>query len=300
MPKKLTGVIPPLMIPLDANLNTDFSAVKKIVDRAIDRGVSGLFVLGGMGEGQYVRDSTKKDMVEATVKAARGRVPVLAGISAESPCKVMDNAAAAIEAGADYLVCLPLYYYGYPSQDAVAEFFIHIADQISVPLVIYNNPIMTGTAISCDCFCRLAEHPNIAGTKDSSGDGGLFMELMRRLKGRDDFFVFHGGEFMMDGAMRMGADGLVPGGGTLLPELFVELYQTGLAGDYEKTMQQQQHISDCLNAVYLDGCWAWVRGQKYALSALGLCEDYCAIGDRALTENEKATVRENMKKLGIY
>ena len=81
--KKISGVIPPLMIPLDKDMNTDVPAVKKIVDRAIERGVSGLFIFGGMGEGKYILQSTKKSMLEATVKAAAGRVPVFTGISAE-------------------------------------------------------------------------------------------------------------------------------------------------------------------------------------------------------------------------
>lgn len=297
--EKLTGVIPPIMIALDQNMNTDTAGVKKIMDRAIDKGVSGLFILGGMGEGQYVTNATKKTMIEATVKAADNRVPVLSGISAESYCKIMENAKIAVDAGTDYAVLLPAYYHGFNDDDEVYAFFSQIADNLPVPMVIYNNPGMTGTEISLDVYQKLAAHKNIRGVKFSSPNTELLMDLLRTLGGREDFSILYGNEFMMDAGLRLGVDGIVPGGGTLLPHLFVELYNTSKTGDYEKMKQQQMHINDCLHAAYLAGNWAWVKGQKYALSALGLCQEYCAIANRDLTEAEKKSIRENLTKLGI-
>lgn len=297
--KKLGGVIPPMMTPVDANQNIDEKGVRNIVSRCIRLGVSGLFVLGTMGEGQSLVKSERKRLIQIAADEARGRVPVLAGVSAESSRKVMENVEDALEAGADYIVSLTPYFFEASEQQELIDFFSRLANSLPKPLVIYNNPYMTRNTLTFDTICELSENANIAGIKNSSSDFGLMMRLIREFKGREDFSVFSGDETTCDAALVMGADGVVPGIGTLIPDVFVEMCAKADRMDIEGAKQLQKKVLEIFDGIYLDGYWAWVAGQKYALSCLGLCQEYLALDYRKLNEGEKARIRESIVRFGI-
>lgn len=297
--KLLKGVIPPMMSPVDAKQNIDEQGVRNIVNRCIKLGVSGVFVLGTMGEGQSIIRPERKRLIEAAVDEAKGRIPVLAGVSAEGTRKVMENAEDALNAGADYIVSLTPYFFEAAEQQELTDFFTHLANNISKPLVLYNNPYMTRNTLALDTICKLSENPNIVGIKNSSSDFGFFMQLIRTFKDRSDFSVFSGDETTCDAALVMGADGVVPGIGTLIPDVFVELYETVERNDIEGAKLLQKKILAIMDGIYLDGYWAWVAGQKYALSMLGLCQEYITIDNRQLNDKEKARIKASLTEFGI-
>lgn len=297
--KTLKGVIPPMMTPVDVNQNVDEKGVRNIVNRSIRLDVSGLFVLGTMGEGQSLVKSERKRLIEIAVDEAKGRIPVLAGVSAEGSRKVMENAEDALKAGADYIVSLTPYFFEAAEQQELVDFFSCLADNLSRPLILYNNPYMTRNTLTLDTIRELSENSNIAGIKNSSSDFGLLMQLIRTFEYREDFSVFSGDEMTCDAALVMGADGVVPGIGTLIPDVFVEMYAAAGRRDIEGARQLQKKVLDIMDGIYLDGYWAWVAGQKYALSQLELCQEYFTIDNRRLNDQEKARIQESIIKFGI-
>ncbi|MEA4833024.1 MAG: dihydrodipicolinate synthase family protein [Oscillospiraceae bacterium] len=299
IPKPLHGVIPPMMTPLDKNENIDEAGTKRLIERCINGGVSGIFILGTMGEGQSLIDREKKKFIKISHDAVAGRVPLFAGVSAESHRKVMKNVENAIEAGADYIVVLPPYFFYASCRDEIIKYYKDIAKYSSIPLVIYNNPVMTGNKIDLDAFKELSEEKNIVGVKNSSGDFDFHMMLLREFENRNDFSVFSGVETMCDASMMMGSDGIVAGMASLTPEIFVALYNAAIAGDFKEAREIQKKLLEIMNGIYLDGYFAWQIGQKYALSLLGVCEPYHSTETRDLTAAEKLRIAETLKKFNI-
>jgi len=297
--KKLHGVIPPMMSPVDKDQNIDETGARNIVNRCIRLGVSGLFVLGSMGEGQSITKEQRKRLIEITVDEAKGRVPILAGVSAEGSRKVMENTEDALLAGADYIVSLTPYFFGANDQAELITYFRNLARNISKPLVIYNNPGMTGNVITFDTFRTLSEEKNIVGVKNSSSDFSLHMQLIREFENDPDFTVFSGVEQMADAAMIAGSDGIVPGIATLIPDVFVGIYNSAKAGNLSEAKKLQTKALQIMDEVYLDGFWAWVAGQKYALSCLGLCQEYVTLDNRYLNAEEKARVKKALSDFNI-
>lgn len=296
--KRLSGVIPPMITPLDENQNVDEQGVRNVVDRCIKAGVSGLFLLGSMGEGQSILNSEKKRLVEIAVNEAKGRVPILAGISAEGTRKVMENAAMALDAGADYIVSLPPYYFSASDQQELIVFFSKLARNLTKPLLIYNNPYVVGNALTMTSFKELSQEENIIGVKDS-GDFTFHVELIREFADREDFVVLSGNEFMADASLAMGTDGIVPGCGTLFPEIFVEMYRLAPTNDTAALKKLQTKANEFMRRIYLEENWAWVAGQKYALSSLGLCGETMSIDNRPLHAAEKTSIRQTLAEYGI-
>lgn len=297
--KPLKGVIPPMMTPVNSSQDVDETGVRNIVSRCIRLGVSGVFVLGTMGEGQSLVKSERKKLIEIAVDEAKGRIPVLAGVSAEGSRKVMENAEDALEAGADYIVSLTPYFFEAADQQELIDFFTNLANNITKPLVLYNNPYMTRNSLTLDTILKLSENSNIAGIKNSSSDFGFLMQLIRAFQNRSDFSVFSGDETTCDAALTMGADGVVPGIGTLIPDVFVEMYNSSERKDIIEARQLQKKVLDIMDGIYLDGYWAWVAGQKYALSQLGLCQEYFTIDNRRLNDGEKARIQKSLVTFGI-
>jgi len=297
--KTLHGVIPPLMTPLNKEGHIDIQGTRNVIDRCINGGVTGLFILGTMGEGQTITDADKEIFIKEAYEYTAGRVPVLVGVSAESYCRVMENVKRAERCGADYLVVLPPYFSGASCQADLVNFFTNVADNASKPVLIYNNPIMTKNALTFDSFKTLAAHKNIVGVKNSSSDFDFHMKLVREFKEREDFAVFTGVETMCDNAILTGTDGLVPGLGTLCPEIFVECYKAGVAMDVDKANEIQNTIIDMFDDIYLTGYWAWQVGQKYALSVLGVCEKYHSAVTRELSDADKAKIEAALEKYNI-
>lgn len=297
--KKLSGVIPPMMTPVDAGQNIDEKGVRNIVSRCIRLGVSGLFLLGTMGEGQSIVKDQRKNLVRIAVDEAGGRVPILVGVSAEGSRKVMENAEDALEAGADYIVSLTPYFFEASEQSELIVFYKHLAHNISKPLVIYNNPYMTRNTLTLDTFRELSQEKNIAGVKDSGGDFSFHMQLIREFGDRDDFSVFSGMETICDAALVMGSDGIVPGIGTLIPDIFVEMFEKAKSGNKTDVIGLQDRILKIMDGIYLEGYWAWVAGQKYALSYLGLCQKYFTLDNRYLSVDEERKIQKTISEFGI-
>jgi Dihydrodipicolinate synthase/N-acetylneuraminate lyase len=297
--KKLSGVIPPMMTPVDANQNIDEKGVRNIVERCIRLGVSGLFLLGTMGEGQSIVRDQRKHLVRVAVDQAGGRVPILVGVSAEGLRKVMENVKDALEAGADYLVSLAPYFFEASDQKELIVFFKNLACNISKSLVIYNNPYMTRNVLTLDTFKELSREKNIVGVKDSGGDFSFHMQLIREFGSRDDFSVFSGMEMICDAALIMGSDGVVPGIGTLIPDVFTEMYEKAKSGNKADVIGLQSKVLKIMDGIYLDGYWAWVAGQKYALSYLGLCQKHFTIDNRYLTTEEERKIQNTLSEFGI-
>jgi 4-hydroxy-tetrahydrodipicolinate synthase len=292
----LKGVIPPMLTPLDTEERIERSSVSRLVEHLIQGGVHGIFVLGTGGEGTALRASERRTMVEETVKAVAGRVPILVGCSAVSTQLVLEQIEQVADLAVAAAVVTPPYYYGTNDQTALAYHFRRIAEDSSLPIVIYNIPQTTHSMLAPETMAALAEMPNIIAVKDSCADMAHFRRLLE-LRPYPEFSIFQGSEVPMLDSLKLGADGLVPGSGNLAPRWLVNLYEAAKAGDWETARLYQEHVN-----AYRAGCYTggyWLTALKGAADMLGLCSERCTAPLPALTPEHRQRVHDTLHKLGL-
>jgi dihydrodipicolinate synthase/N-acetylneuraminate lyase len=273
-------VIPPMISPLTAAGQVDLPAVSRVANHILDGGCSGLFVLGGTGQGPWLSTSQRLEIIRASVQAAAGRAPVLVGLMLPSTAPTRDAALQAADAGADALVVGSPYYFGVdgPSQQRHVE---AILAATPLPVLLYNIPQCTHIPLAREAVAALADNPRILGIKDSWGDMPYFQSLLTLKLSHPTFRVLQGHEHAAMASLLLGADGLIPGLGNIAPRLMSDLVNAAHAGDV--TTSQKLHAQ----VVELTGMYALKAGLPglYAACALlGLCsntpaEPWAAAGD---------------------
>ncbi|MFJ9408376.1 dihydrodipicolinate synthase family protein [Streptomyces sp. NPDC101393] len=249
LPAPLHGVVPPVCTPLDAQGEIDTPSLTRLVGHLVDGGVHGLFALGSTSEVAYLTDAQRATALEAVVKAADGRVPVLAGVIDTTTPRVLEHARTAAGLGADALVATaPFYTRTHPHE--IAAHFRRIRAAVDLPLFAYDIPVAVHSKLSAALVRELAEDGTLAGLKDSSGDEGGLRRLIVELGGRagrstgpqPGFSILTGSELTVEAALLAGADGVVPGIGNVDPAGYVRLYEAARAGDWERAAAEQERL----------------------------------------------------------
>ena len=229
----------------------DEPAVGRIVDHLIRGHITGIFPLGTTGESASIHPEDKRQMVAATVKHVAGRAVVYAGIASTCFRESVESAKRYEGLGVRAVVAhMPSYF---PIGDAEIEaYFLRLADNVPLPLVLYNIPATTHHSIALGVVERLREHPNVVALKDSANDAPRLTELFKLTGGRDGFPVLLGNSSQFTHGLRLGGVGLVPSGGHLVPELYHAMFTAAMEQQWEQ-VEQFQKQTDAVCAAYLKG-----------------------------------------------
>src|SRR5438034_8861125 len=202
------GIIPPVATPMQANEDLDLPRLRWFLDHLIAHGVHGVFVLGTNSEFYALDEREKQEVIAATVAHVNKRVPVYAGTGAETTREVVRTTKMAEREGADGVSIITPYFVS-PTQKEIADHYRRIAENTSLPVLLYNNPgTCGGVKIDVDTVARLAEVTNIVGVKDSSGDLQNTKEYVRVVPER--FSVLAGRDTLIYPSLMCGARGAVP------------------------------------------------------------------------------------------
>lgn len=276
MSQKYTGVIPPVITPLTSEGALDVASLRRIINRLIDAGVNGLFLLGSSGEAVFSTDARRREILEAGVEIVEGRVPVLAGVIDTQTERVAEQAKAAQAAGVDALVATaPFYALG--GTEVVERHFRVLRERVDLPLFAYDIPVCVHTKLDPAMLLRLGTEGIIEGVKDSSGDDVGFRMLLRaNAAAGNPLAMLTGHEVVVDGAYLAGAHGSVPGLANVAPEPYVRQWEAAQAGDWETVRQEQDQLADLMRIVAVtsgvSGYGAGVGAFKTALSLMGVIE----------------------------
>lgn len=245
--KKYTGVIVPAVTPLSAKLHLDETAVEKIFASFYQHNISP-FILGTTGESASLPLQLKKDYVLAVEKNKKMGSLLYAGIGSNVLAESIEFAAYCCLHAVDVLVAtLPSYYA--LTEKQMLQYFNALADNISLPLFIYNIPATTHMSIPLAVIDELSKHENIVGIKDSERSEERMIESLKLWSKRKDFHYILGWAAKSADALLNGADGLVPSTGNLYPEIYADMLQAFEKGDKEK-MFAMQKLSDDYGALY--------------------------------------------------
>src|SRR5438270_13900187 len=206
----LKGVLPALVTPLTEGGSVDEPAVGRLVEHVIGAGVTGLLALGSTGETASLDEPSRRTMLAATVRAARGRVPVICGVAQSNLPAAEVKVAAAAELGADACLVAPPFYYVIDQQTVVA-FYRAVAAVSPVPVFLYNIPQYTKVVAEPATVAALAREGTIKGIKDSSRDFEYFERVCGATRDVPAFRIFTGSDSMLLAALAMGGAGSICG-----------------------------------------------------------------------------------------
>jgi 4-hydroxy-tetrahydrodipicolinate synthase len=240
LPIEFGGIIPPLCTPMTTSFEVDVPSLRRLIAFQLESGVQGVFVLGSTGETAFLTDAQRATVVQVTVEAVAGRVPVLAGCIDMTTARVLEHAHAAKAAGVDALV-LTAPFYTRTSQPEIIEHFRIVHEAVALPLFAYDIPVFTHTKLALETLMTLAQDGLIVGLKDSSGDEANFRAVVMALR-PSGICVLTGSELLVDAALLVGASGAVPGLGNVDPAGYVRLYEAARAGDWEGARREQERL----------------------------------------------------------
>ena len=294
----LRGIIPPLITPLLNNDTLDKSSLEKLVEHILDGGVHGLFILGTTGELSSLSYSLRHELIKQTAKLVNGRVPLLVGITETTLSESLHLAQTAARSGATAVVAAAPYYFNL-SQAELITYYQHLADQLPLPLFIYNMPSHTKIAMKPATVQTLAQHSNIIGVKDSSGDGVNFQHTQHRLRHQPEFTVLVGPDELTAEVVLLGAHGGINGGANLFPRLYVDLYEAAVRRDVAALLPLQEQVLTVCSQLYRIGNTAasYIQGVKGALSLMGLCQNVLAWPLQPFQNKELATIRQYLEEM---
>ena len=259
------GSIPALVTPFrDEALGgaVDEGRFREFVEWQIAEGSHALVPVGTTGESATLDADEHYAVIEACVKQAGGRVPVIAGCGSNSTAVAIQNVRAAEARGADAaLVVLP--YYNRPNQDGLVRHFEMLAEASSLPIVVYNVPGRTVTDIQVETLARIAKLPSVVGIKDASGN--LARVSAQRLACGEDFVQLSGNDDMSLGFMAMGGVGAISVTANVAPRLCADFHNACLGGDWKAAVALQDRLYPLHAALFSDASPA---PTKYALSRI--------------------------------
>lgn len=268
--KKFNGVVVPMVTPFTQEFKVDVEAAARITEHMISYGAHP-FLLGTTGESVSIAKGDRTQLVAAVVKAAAGAKTVYAGISGNCLSEVIDEAKQFADLGVDALVSTMPSYYPVES-DQLLKYFEKLADEVSLPLIIYNIPATTHLSIPLDVVDQLSQHDNILGFKDSEKGEERMIDAISRWKDRPDFSYLLGWALKSQQALFLGADGIVPSTGNLAPGLYQSIFNAARAGN-KAVATAAQAKADYLSEIYQKDriLSKALPVLKIMMSAYGLC-----------------------------
>lgn len=292
------GIIPPMITPLNSDLSLDIPHAEKIIEYMINGGVHGIFILGTTGEFAGLSSDVKSDLIRLTCRQVKGRVNVLVGITDCSFIESLDLAAIAKDSGADALVAAPPFYMNI-GQEELIYYYQKLADEVELPLFLYDMPSHTKIKIDIETAVTLSKHPNIIGIKDSSGFLENFSALCEAFKEKPEFKILVGPEEILADTLEMGGHGGVTGGANLFPKLYVDLYDAFRKKEKDTVKTLQETILFLSQNLYNDATYrsSYLKGLKTAMAYEGLCQGNFAPPLFPYTESEKADLHEKFLKV---
>jgi 4-hydroxy-tetrahydrodipicolinate synthase len=271
-----------------ANGSVDADAVADISEFVLENGADGLVPCGTTGEFASLSTDEYETVVSASVEAADG-APVLPGAASPSVAGTLERIDIAADCGADAVLIVLPYFHGANAPAGNERFLRAVLADTSLPVILYNIPSCVGQSIDADLVEAVADHPDLAGMKDTSGDLTHVLDVIRRTG--DDFHLFQGWDSQLVPAVSMGATGGINAVSNYLPGLMSEAIDAAAANDIDRARDiQLDHIAPLFNTSLEYG---FAPTTKAALIERGVIDDDAVRPPLVeLDDDQVATVRE--------
>ena len=290
--KKFSGIVPPVITVFDSEGEIAEENTKKFIQHLIDVGVHGIFVAGSTGESALMTMKQRKKIIDIGVESARGKVPLFAGTGHNGTRITVELSKYAQEAGADgILVSLP--HYPKPTQEALYYHYQTVAEEVNIPVFVYNWPGQYGVDIEPETVARLAKDGYIQGIKDSHIDIDHTAEIIRLTEGK--ITIWTGFEAKILPVLCLGADGSVCTIGNIIPKEVVEIYNLFQEGKIKEAGEKQLSIFGLVNAL---SSRHDMQPLKEGIKMLGYDVGDALMPTTEVSPEVKEKIREELRKLG--
>ncbi|KEA62046.1 4-hydroxy-tetrahydrodipicolinate synthase [Marinobacterium lacunae] len=289
----IRGSIVALVTPMHANGDVDWDALDRLVDLHLEKGTAAIGAVGTTGESATLDYDEHLEVIKRTVERVAGRVPVVAGTGANSTREAIEMTQRAKSVGADYsLLVTP--YYNRPTQEGMYQHFRAIADAVDIPQILYNVPSRTGCDMKPETVFRLADHPNIVGIKEATGDLQRARELIGNVP--SDFAVYSGDDATAIELILLGGQGNISVTANVAPGQMAELCRLGLEGKAEEARALQQTLMPLHTKLFVEPNPIPV---KWAMYEMGLIERGIRLPLTVLAEQFHEEVRNALRESGV-
>ncbi|MFA5821299.1 MAG: 4-hydroxy-tetrahydrodipicolinate synthase [Candidatus Gracilibacteria bacterium] len=263
--RKYAGTWTALITPFKKDGSLDEDALRNLVKKQIEGGVTGVVPVGTTGESPTLHEDEMKKVFEICVEESKGKIMVMAGTGSNSTEKTVMNTIAAKAAGADAcLVVCP--YYNKPMPEGLKRHYVAVAE-VGLPVIVYNIKGRTGINMTTETLMELAKNPMIAGVKEASGDLNQMKEVIGARP--DSFTVLSGDDGLTLELMRMGGDGVISVASNVVPGKVSEMVEYGLKGNFEEAGKINEYLADMFKKLFIETNPIPV---KYSAHKMGLCE----------------------------
>ena len=287
------GTATALVTPMNDDLSVDYDALGRLIDFQIDSGINAIVAVGTTGESATLEYAEQKDVIRFTVDRAAGRVPVIAGAGTNNTLHVLENVRNACEAGADALLVVTPYY-NKATQNGLIAHFTAVADASTVPVILYNVPSRTGCNLLPTTVAKLADHPNIVGIKEASGNMAQLVELVALCGNKLD--IYSGEDALNVPIMSMGGKGSISVLSNVMPAESVAMTDACLAGDYPTAAKLQCKMLPLIQALF---CEVNPIPAKAAVAAMGFGRENIRMPLSRMEDANRQRLLTEMRKLGL-
>ena len=294
-----TGIIPPVSTIFTADGQLDKPGTAALIDDLIKAGVDGLFFLGSGGEFSQLGAEERKAIARFAIDHVDRRVPVLIGTGGTNARETIELSQHAQQAGADGIVVINPYYWKVAPRN-LDDYYQQIARSVTLPVILYNFPDLTGQDLTPETVTRLAlQNENIVGIKDTIDSVGHLRTMINTVKSvRPSFSVFCGYDDHLLNTMLLGGDGAITASANFAPELSVGIYRAWREGDLATAATLNKKLLQ-LPAIYALET-PFVSLIKYSMQCVGLpVETYCLPPILEASEEAKDKVHVLLTAQGI-
>ena len=289
----LTGSLVAIITPMREDGSVHYEQFQRLIDWHVANGTDAIVAVATTGESTTLSVPEKIEVIEAAIRFADGRIPVIAGTGVNSTSEAIELSRAAVGSGA-YATLSVVPYYNKPPQEGIYRHFAAIAEAADIPMIVYNVPGRTVVNMNNDTVLRLAEIPNIIGIKEASGDIGRMVDLINRVP--EDFAIYSGDDPTGMAAMLCGAHGVITVAGNVAPKLFADMCRAALAGNLAEARALNAKLVPLYQEMF---CEPSPAAPKWALEKLGLCSRAVRLPMVSLSETGQARVSAALQKLQL-
>lgn len=262
-----TGVA--LVTPFNADGTVDYTGLKNLINHLVEGKVEYLVSLGTTGEASTLNKSDKKKIWEFTAEINNGRLPLVAGIGGNDTAELAQSIKDFEVSGYDAILSASPYY-NKPTQEGIYQHYKAVSEASALPVFLYNVPGRTGSNVSPETTCRLAnDFKNIIGTKEASGSFDQFNQILRDKPA--DFMLISGDDPVAMPMIALGAVGVISVVGNALPQQLSYMIRLCLNGDFKAAAPLHLDLIEFTRLIFAEGN---PGGVKAALKQLGVCDDY--------------------------
>ena len=245
----LKGSYVAIVTPFHADGSVNFERFDELCRWHVQQGTDGLVVLGTTGESSTMTHEEDENVVRCAMEAVAGRIPIIAGAGSNCTETALMKSKSYEKLGVDGLLLITPYY-NKANEKGMYHHFADIADQVNVPIVLYNVPGRTSCALSYGCVEALSKHPRIVALKEASGNISYVAQVARLIN--ENFAILSGNDDMIVPVMSLGGTGVISVFGNLCPAQCKAIVSAGLAGDYKRAAELQLKYLDLINKLFIE------------------------------------------------